>query len=120
MNQSSWIYRFEAIAFCHILCNAVVKDKAILASVLSAATPAYSIWAVTSLLPPLYDYAGAHNAVNPPLVNYSGPRILFSRQNLLFNNLQSLQEEFARKPSTAFGTVIISSIFLLYKSASIW
>ena len=65
VNQSSRIYRSEATAFCRILRNAVVEDKARLASDLNATTPATSIGAVTSLLPPTYDYAGTRNVVNP-------------------------------------------------------
>jgi hypothetical protein len=42
-----------------------VEDKATLQSDLSAKSAPYSISAVTSVLPAGYDYAGAHNAINP-------------------------------------------------------
>jgi hypothetical protein len=69
VNQAPWIYRFEATAFYYILCNAVVEDKATLGSDASATTAAYSIRAVSSLLPSIYDYTGAHNAANPAMYN---------------------------------------------------
>jgi len=70
VKQISWIYRFEAPAFCCILGNAVVEDRATLGSDLSATMAAYGIWAVTFLLPSVYDYVGAHNAINPgPCMN---------------------------------------------------
>jgi len=52
-----------------------VKDRSTLGSDPSATTVAYSVWAATSLLPSIYDYAGAYNAVNPVLYNLSCPRI---------------------------------------------
>jgi hypothetical protein len=58
VNQTSWIYRSEATASCRILFNAVVENKVTLGSDLSRTTAAYTIWAVTSLLPSIYDYAG--------------------------------------------------------------
>ena len=107
MNQTSWIYRIEATASCCILYNAVVEDKATLGSDLSRTTAAYTIRAVTCLLPSIYDYAGAHNAVNPALYNRAWPtNLLFYKENPLFNNLQSLQEEFMRKLATAIGTIL--------------
>ena len=75
MKRVLWIYRFEATAFCCILCDAVVEDRATLGSDLSATTAAYSMWAVTSLLPSIYDYAGAHNAINPVLYEAASPQI---------------------------------------------
>ena len=115
LNQTSWIYRFQATAFCWILCNAIVQDKPIRRRPnLSATTAAYGIWAVTSLFTSIYDYAGAHNAVNPALYNRSWPTNLFlSRQNPLFKNLESLQEEFIPKLPTAFGTILKSFICLI-------
>jgi hypothetical protein len=84
-----------------------VENKVTLGSDLSRTTAAYTIWAVTSLLPSIYDYAGAHNAVNPALYNRSRPTSLsLSWENLLFNNLESLQEKFIRKLPTAFGTIL--------------
>jgi hypothetical protein len=65
VNQSLWIYRFEATAFCHILHNGVVEDKVAPASDLSATVPATSIGPVASLFPSSCDYADAHNAANP-------------------------------------------------------
>ena len=106
MKQTSWIYRFEATASCCILCNAVVENKVTLGSDLSRTTAAYTIWAVTSLLPSIYDYAGANNAVNPALYDRVwSTNLFFSQENPLLNNLESLQEEFMRKLSTAFGTI---------------
>jgi Flp pilus assembly protein CpaB len=69
VNQTSWIYRFEATASCHILCDPVVENKVTLGNDLSRTTAAYTMWAATSLLPSSYDDAGAHNAVNPALYN---------------------------------------------------
>jgi hypothetical protein len=101
VNQSSWIYRFEATAFCCILCNAVVEDKATLGSDLSATTPATSILAVTFLLPPIYDYAGAHNALNPVVANSAGPQVPRSRAILIAPSIPStaffrISQEFCR------------------------
>jgi hypothetical protein len=39
----------------------------------AATMAAYSMWAVTSLLSSVYDYAGACNAINP--VMHEGPRV---------------------------------------------
>ena len=75
MKQISWIYRFEATAFCCILCDAVVEGRATLGSDLSATTAAYSMWAATSLLPSIYDYAGAYKAINPVLYEPASPQI---------------------------------------------
>jgi hypothetical protein len=106
VSQTSWIYRFEAPASCCILRNAVVENKVALGSDLSRTTAAYTIWAVISLLPSIYDYAGAHNAVNPALYDRVwSTNLFFSQENPLFNNLEFLQEEFMRKLSTAFGTI---------------
>jgi hypothetical protein len=86
-----WIYRFEATASCCILCNAVVQNKVTLESDLSRTTAAYTIRAVTSLLPSIYDYAGAHNAANPALYNRAWPtNLLLSKEKPLFNNLEFL------------------------------
>jgi len=65
--EISWIYRFEATACCGILSSALVEDRATLGSDPSATRAAYSMWTVTSLLPSIYDYAGACNAINPVL-----------------------------------------------------
>jgi hypothetical protein len=109
VKQTSWIYRLEATASCYILCNGVVENKVTLGSDLSRTTAAYTIWAVTSLLPFIYDYAGAHNAVNPPLYNRAWPTNLFLyKENPLFNNLESLQEVSMRKLSTGSGTILFS------------
>jgi hypothetical protein len=50
-----------------------VDDRATLGSDPSATMAAYSMWAVTSLLSSVYDYAGACNAINP--VMHEGPRV---------------------------------------------
>lgn len=77
VKQISRIYHFEATAFCRILYDAVVAGCAIrLGWNLSGTTAAYSVWVLTSLrirtlptgvLPSIYDYAGAYNAINPVL-----------------------------------------------------
>jgi hypothetical protein len=65
--EISWIYRFEATACCGILSSALVEDRTTLGSDPSASKAAYSMWTVTSLLPSIYDYAGACNAINQVL-----------------------------------------------------
>jgi len=106
----------EATASCCILCNAAVENKGTLGSDLIAATAAYRIRAISSLLPCTYGYAGAHNAINPALYNRAWPtNLFFYKDDSLFSNLESLQEEFMRKLSTAFGTILI--FFLLVCTA---
>jgi hypothetical protein len=51
----------------------VVDDRATLGSDASVTMAAYSMWAVTSLLSSVYDYAGACNAINP--VVHEGLRV---------------------------------------------
>jgi fructan beta-fructosidase len=59
------------------------------------------------LLAAIYDYAGAHNAVNPTLYSCAWPTSVFLyKENPLFNNLESLQEVSMRKLSTASGTIL--------------
>jgi hypothetical protein len=107
VNQTSWIHRFETTASCCILCNAVVENKVTLGSDLSRTTAAYTIWAVTSLLPSIYDYAGAHNAVNPALYNRAWPtNLFFYKENPLFNNkagIRLFRESLLTDKSTKIG-----------------
>jgi hypothetical protein len=84
-----------------------VNQTSSLGSDLSRTAAAYTICAVTSLLPSIYDYAGAHNAVNPALYNRDwSTNPFFSKENPLLNNLESLQEEFTGKLAAAFGAIL--------------
>ena len=86
-----------------------MENKVALGSDVSRTTAAYTIWAVNSLLPSIYDYAGANNAANPALYDRAwSTNLFFSTENPLFNNLESLQEEFMRKLATALGTILKS------------
>ncbi|MHC4483133.1 MAG: hypothetical protein ACYSW4_06255 [Planctomycetota bacterium] len=91
--------------------GAGVQDWATLPSDPSATSAAYrgtpSIWAVTSVLPPGYDYAGAHNAINPGLCGY------FCAVTICFYQGRPLSKpgfryiKFTQKLPTTFGTILI-------------
>ena len=84
-----------------------MENKVALGIDLSRTTAACTVRAVTPLLPSIYDYAGAHNAVNPALYNRAwSTNLFFSKENPLLNNLESLQEEFMRELATALGTIL--------------
>jgi len=92
----------------YMLYNAATakEDKAPLGSDPSATAAAYSIWAVTFVLPFSYKYAGAYNAINPCLCDY------FCIVTICFYNSRPLSKpafrciKFTHKLPTNFGTII--------------
>ena len=87
--------------------RAVVEDRATLGSDPSATSAAYSIWAVTFVLPPSYDYAGAYNAINPGLCDYLCDVTICFCESRPVSKAGFRYIKFTWKLPTNFGTLLI-------------